>query len=134
VLTLDDVHAIIQATRTPWNRVYFWTVYSCGLRLHEALHLEISDVDGQRRMLHVHRGKGAKDRYVPLPESTLSMLREFWKMHRNPRWLFPAATVPRAPLAPDYHGLPAPDEEGSRRVVSSDRSAHAPAGERGGVA
>ena len=90
VLTLDEVHAIMQATRTVWNRTYFWTVYSCGLRLHEALHLQLSDVDGDRHMLHVHRGKGAKDRYVPLPESTLLMLRDYWKTHRNPVWLFPA--------------------------------------------
>jgi len=90
VLTLDEVHAIMRATRTVWNRTYFWTVYSCGLRLHEALHLQVSDVDGDRHMLHVHRGKGAKDRYVPLPHSTLLMLRDYWSTHRNPLWLFPA--------------------------------------------
>lgn len=90
VLTLDEVHAIMRATRTIWNRTFFWTVYSCGLRLHEALHLQVSDVDGQRHMLHVHRGKGAKDRYVPLPHSSLQMLRDYWRTHRNPVWLFPA--------------------------------------------
>ena len=41
-------------------------------------------------MVHVHRGKGAKDRYVPLPSSTLKMLREYWVTHRHPVWLFPA--------------------------------------------
>ena len=41
-------------------------------------------------MVHIHRGKGAKDRYVPLPQSTLAALRLFWKTHRNPRFLFPA--------------------------------------------
>jgi len=90
VLTLEEVHAIIRATRTPWNRVYLWTVYSCGLRLHESLHLQVADIDSTRMMVHVHRGKGAKDRYVPLPASTLEMLREYWKTHRNPVWLFPA--------------------------------------------
>jgi integrase len=39
--------------------------------------------------IHVHRGKGAKDRYVPLPESTLHLLREYWKLHRNQVWIFP---------------------------------------------
>jgi site-specific recombinase XerD len=89
VLTIEEVQAIVRATRTPWNRVYFWTVYSCGLRLHEALHLQVGDIDGSRMLLHMHRGKRAKDRYVPLPTSTLLMLREFWKTHRNPVWLFP---------------------------------------------
>ena len=41
-------------------------------------------------MVHVHRGKGAKDRYVPLPHETLALLRLYWKTHRNPTWLFPA--------------------------------------------
>ena len=41
-------------------------------------------------MVHVHRGKGAKDRYVPLPSSTLKVLRQYWVTHRHPLWLFPA--------------------------------------------
>ena len=90
VLTREEVHDIIAATRTIWNRSFFWTVYSCGLRLHEALHLQVGDIDSRRMMIHVHRGKGAKDRYVPLPASTLAMLRDYWKTHRNPVWLFPA--------------------------------------------
>jgi site-specific recombinase XerD len=90
VLTLHEVQALIQAVRTLHNKAYLWTVYSCGLRLHEALHLQVADVDRSRLMLHVHRGKGAKDRYVPLPQSTLQLLRDCWKEHRNPTWLFPA--------------------------------------------
>jgi integrase/recombinase XerD len=90
VLTLDEVRRLIDAVRTPHNRTYFWTVYSLGLRLTEALHLEVGDIDGARKMVHVHRGKGAKDRYVPLPERTLLMLRQYWASHRHSRWLFPA--------------------------------------------
>jgi integrase/recombinase XerD len=72
------------------NQVYFTTVYSLGLRLHEALYLQVSDIDGQRLQVHVHRGKGAKERYVPLPAETLALLRTYWETHRNPPWLFPA--------------------------------------------
>ncbi|MGE3541334.1 MAG: tyrosine-type recombinase/integrase, partial [Candidatus Tectimicrobiota bacterium] len=61
-----------------------------GLRLHEALFLQVSEIDGQRLQLHVPRGKGAKDRYVPLPAETLALLRPYWKTHRHPTWLFPA--------------------------------------------
>ena len=78
------------ATRTRRNQTYFWTVYSLGLRLTEALHLQIGDIDGTRKLVHIHRGKGAKDRYVPLPSRTLQMLREHWAAHRHPCWLFPA--------------------------------------------
>ena len=79
----------MRTVNTPQNKAYLNTVYSCGLRLHEALHLQVSDIDKDRMRIHVHRGKGAKDRYVPLPESTLHILRSYWKLHRNPVWIFP---------------------------------------------
>jgi site-specific recombinase XerD len=90
ILSVEEVQRLLKSA-TPWhNQVYFTTVYSLGLRLHEALSLQVSDIDGQRRLVHVHRGKGAKDRYVPLPEETLTLLRTYWKTHHNPTWLFPA--------------------------------------------
>jgi site-specific recombinase XerD len=90
VLSLEETHRIIDATRTPHYRACFWTVYSLGLRLNEALHLQVGDIDSARRLVHVHRGKGAKDRYVPLPGRTVQVLREYWRTHRNPTWIFPA--------------------------------------------
>jgi len=90
VLSVEEVHRIIESTTTFHNRVYFATVYSCGLRLHEGLNLQVGDIHADRALLHVHRGKGATDRMVPLPSLTLSLLREYWKTHRNPTWLFPA--------------------------------------------
>jgi integrase/recombinase XerD len=90
VLSVEEVRQLIAAVRTPHNRAYFWTVYSLGLRLGEGLNLQVRDIDSGRMMVHVHRGKGAKDRYVPLPSSTLKTLREYWVTHRHPVWLFPA--------------------------------------------
>lgn len=90
VLTIDEVRRLIDAVRTPHNRTYFWTVYSLGLRLQEGLNLQVGDIDGARMLVHVHHGKGAKDRYVPLPPRTLSLLRQYWATHRHPLWLFPA--------------------------------------------
>jgi integrase/recombinase XerD len=90
VLSIEEVRRLLTAATPFHNQVYFTTVYSLGLRLHEALSLQVSDIDGQRLQVHVHRGKGAKDRYVPLPEETLTLLRTSWKTHRHTSWLFPA--------------------------------------------
>jgi integrase/recombinase XerD len=90
VLTIRQVHQIIDSATTPRIAVYFWTVYSLGLRLQEGLNLQVGDIDGERMMVHVHRGKGAKDRYVPLPSETLQQLRAYWVTHRHKRLLFPA--------------------------------------------
>ncbi len=90
VLTIDQVHRLIAAVKQHRNTVYFWTVYTLGLRLEEGLHLQVGDLDAQRMMVHVHRGKGAKDRYLPLPKCTLAILRGYWSTHRNPLLLFPA--------------------------------------------
>jgi len=89
VLSLNEVWSILNTVRTPQNKAYLTVVYTCGLRLHEALYLQVTDIDKERMRIHVHRGKGAKDRYVPLPESTLYLLRDYWKRHRNPLWIFP---------------------------------------------
>lgn len=90
VLSRDEVRALFACVRTPHNHAYLTTVYACGLRLQEALNLEVSDIDRARMMIHVHRGKGAKDRFVPLPRATLDTLRQHWRRHRHPRLLFPA--------------------------------------------
>jgi integrase/recombinase XerD len=90
VLSREEVRALLDRVRTPHNRVFLGTVYACGLRLGEALNLEVTDIDAGRMMVHVHRGKGAKDRFVPLPQTTLAALRQHWSRHRNPKLLFPA--------------------------------------------
>ena len=90
VLSREEVYRIIGNITTFHNYAYISTVYSCGLRLQEGLFLQVSDIDGARKFIHVHRGKGAKDRYVPLPEVTYLLLRSYWSTHRNPKLIFPA--------------------------------------------
>src|SRR6266571_1264781 len=90
VLSVEEVRRLLASATPLHNHVSFTTVYSLGLRLHEALFLQVSDIDGQRLQVHVHRGKGAKDRYVPLPADTLTLLRTYWKTPRHQTWLFPA--------------------------------------------
>jgi len=55
--------------------------------------LQVGDIDGKRKMVHIRRGKGHKDRFVPLPDLTYHALRALWCKHRNPCWLFPMPWV-----------------------------------------
>ncbi len=90
VLSAPEVRHILAQVKGADHRVCLSTIYSCGLRLSEGLHLQVRDVDSQRMLLHIRAGKGNCDRYVPLPERTLHLLRHQWKTHRHPHWLFPA--------------------------------------------
>ncbi len=90
ILSREEVRTILSHVNTPHNYAYLQTVYSCGLRLQEGLYLEVSDIDGTRNMIHVHRGKGARHRYVPLPRATYLLLRKYWLTHQNQRLIFPA--------------------------------------------
>jgi site-specific recombinase XerD len=90
ILSPQEVRLILRHVRLPWYRACLSTIYSCGLRLQEGTHLQVSDIDSARMVIHVRLGKGAKDRYVPLPRRTLILLREHWKTHRNPLLVFPA--------------------------------------------
>jgi len=91
ILTLAEVEQLIGATRKLRYRVFLLTTYSMGLRLGETLALQLGDIDAQRKQVHIRRGKGHKDRFVPLPELTYRALRALWAKHRNPRLLFPNA-------------------------------------------
>jgi site-specific recombinase XerD len=90
VLSRQEVHRLLGCVRLPHYRVCLSTIYSCGLRLQEGVQLQVGDIDSDRMLVHVQQGKGDKDRYVPLPQSSLQMLREYWVSHRHPVWLFPA--------------------------------------------
>jgi site-specific recombinase XerD len=88
VLTPEQVMAILRRLRQVRQRACLSLIYACGLRLSEACHVKVSDIDRVRGLLHVG-GKGAKQRYVPLPESMLPLLEACWRSHRNPTWMFP---------------------------------------------
>ncbi len=96
VLSREEVRSILTRVRVPVYQVCLQTIYACGLRISEGVALQVEDVDSARMVLRV-RGKGNKERQVPLPEATLEGLREFWKGHRSRPWLFPALLQPRAP-------------------------------------
>lgn len=90
VLTISQVHQLIAAIKQLHYAAFVWTIYTLGLRIEEGLELQVSDIDSERMTVHIHRGKGAKDRILPLPEITLKVLRKYWATHRNDKFLFPA--------------------------------------------
>lgn len=91
VLSVGELEQLIAVSRRQRYRVFVLTCYSMGLRLSETLSLKVGDIDAAHRRIHVRRGKGHKDRFVPLPDRTYRLLRHFWSRHRHPRLLFPSA-------------------------------------------
>lgn len=96
ILSVEQAQAIFKHTRCLSYRVFFFTLYSLGLRLGEGLALTVADIDAARMRVHVRNAKGNRDRLVPLPEATLSVLRAFWAEHRHPKLLFPNRAAGRA--------------------------------------
>jgi site-specific recombinase XerD len=92
-VSVEEVRRLLGCIRLRHYRVCLSTIYGCGLRLLEGVQLQVRDIDSGRMLLHVRGGKGNKDRYVPLPEQSLSQLRRHWRRHRHPMWLFPGREV-----------------------------------------
>ena len=90
VLSSAEVRTVLSGVPALDHRVGLATIYSCGLRLGEGLRLEVRDIDADRMLIHIRGGKGNRDRYVPLPERTLVLLRALWRTHGHPTFLFPA--------------------------------------------
>jgi len=88
LLTLSEVARLLKACENPKHRMALTLCYGCGLRLSELASLKVSDIDGERHLLRVEQGKGAKDRLVPVSGSLLGLLREYWRLYRPGPWLF----------------------------------------------
>lgn len=89
IVTVAQIQQIIASTKVLSYRVFFYTIYTLGLRLGEGLRLQVSDIDADRQRVQIRDAKGNKDRFVPLPPSTLIALRRHWAVHRHPTLLFP---------------------------------------------
>jgi integrase/recombinase XerD len=92
ILTPAEIEQLIGKTRKLRYRVFLLATYSMGLRLEEALSLQVGDIDAARKRVHIRHGKGHKDRLIPLPDLTLQGLRTLWCKHRHPQLIFPNAT------------------------------------------
>jgi integrase/recombinase XerD len=99
VLSVEEVQRLFAAVENLKHRTVLMTMYAAGLRISEALHLTLSDIDSSRAMVRVNQGKGKKDRYVALSPALLITLRDYWKAHQPQHWLFPG-DPPTTPLRP----------------------------------
>ena len=89
LLTRQEVGAILAACINRKHWMMLTVCYGCGLRVSELVHLQVRDIDGERRLLRIDQGKGAKDRLVEIPPTLLVQLRQYWKVFRPYQWLFP---------------------------------------------
>jgi site-specific recombinase XerD len=99
VLGLKEVRRVVGSLRSFRHHVCLSTIYACGLRLREGVYLRVPDLDSGRMLVHVRNGKGSRDRYVPLPDRTLALLRQYWASHRHAHWFFPASRPQGAALS-----------------------------------
>ena len=96
VLSREEVAAVLHAVREPRLRVGLELIYHCGLRVGEAVRVEVRDLHESRTdhpRLHVRCGKGGGDRFVPMSPAMVGRLRQWWKQHQHPRWLFPGPGI-----------------------------------------
>jgi integrase/recombinase XerD len=111
VLAPEEVWRIVDHVRRSDYRVCLSVIYACGLRLLEGVRLQVSQIDSARMQLHIRGGKGIKDRAVPLPPRTLTLLRAHWRLQRNPVWLFPGTARPG-----EQHASAPMDESGLQKA------------------
>jgi len=125
VLDREEARRLIGLIRCPSVRMCATLMYSCGLRISEALGLEVKDVDSKRMVVMVRAGKGNKDRHVPLPQRTLQLLRDYWRAYRPPTRLL--VTKDGRPLADHrvrYFLKKALKQSGIRKRVSCHTLRH----------
>src|SRR5262245_48476319 len=89
ILTLEEITRLIDAARTLTDRTMLMVLYSTGMRNAEMRSLQVQDIDSRSMLIHIQRGKGGRDRYVPLSPTLLATLRAYWRWMKPQTWLFP---------------------------------------------
>lgn len=99
LLTRPEVRRIVQACDNTKHRMMLLTCYGCGLRVSELVRLKVKQIDGERQLLRIEQGKGAKDRMVVIPPTLLDQLRHYWRRYHPEHWLFPNSNTPTLHLS-----------------------------------
>jgi site-specific recombinase XerD len=91
ILSPEEVARLIDAADSPFHRAMLMTLYGTGARRAEVAHLKVADIDSQRMVVHIHGGKGNRDRDVMLSHKLLEALRDHWRglRRKSSEWLFP---------------------------------------------
>jgi integrase/recombinase XerD len=89
ILTVEEIRQLIDAARTLTDRTMLMVLYSTGMRNAEMRSLQVQDIDSRAMLIHIQRGKGGRDRYVPLSPTLLETLRAYWRWMQPKTWLFP---------------------------------------------
>jgi len=89
ILTVEEVTRLIDAARTLTDRTMLMVLYSTGMRNAEMRQLQVRDIDSRSMLIHIQRGKGGRDRCVPLSPTLLATLRAYWRWMKPKTWLFP---------------------------------------------
>jgi integrase/recombinase XerD len=100
ILSKDEVARLINASGNLFRRALLMTLYGTGMRRSEAACLKISDIDSQRMIIRVVKGKGGKDRDLPLSPALLETLREYWRWRKPRLYLFPSRYQHQGPEQP----------------------------------
>jgi site-specific recombinase XerD len=103
ILSREEIARFLECIGSLKHRTLLTTAYAAGLRVSEATHLKLTDIDSQRMVIRVEQGKGQKDRYVMLSPRLLEVLRAYWKRARPSEWLFPG-DIPGRPITRDAVG------------------------------
>ena len=90
VLSQEEVKRLIEAAPNLFHRTLLMVLYSTGIRRTEASLLKVSDIDSERRVIHIHQEKGPRDRDLPLTPKLLTALREYWRWKKPQNYLFPS--------------------------------------------
>ena len=98
IISRQEVEKLIGGASNLKRKAVISLLYSSGIRGGECTRIRIADIDRDRMILHIHGGKGAKDRYALLSQRTLHILREYYRAYRPAGWLFPGNT-PGKPLS-----------------------------------
>jgi integrase/recombinase XerD len=104
LLTRPEVWSLFEASLNPKHRMMLVLCYGCGLRVSELVRVRVGHIDGERRLLRIDQGKGAKDRMVEIGEQLLEQLREYWRRFRPADWLFPSAHALDNPVSTSTAG------------------------------
>ncbi|MCF6177659.1 MAG: site-specific integrase [Victivallaceae bacterium] len=102
VLSQHEVREALNNVHDIRYRSCLTLIYSCGLRVNEAVNITVNDIDSEQGLIYIRNGKGGKPRAVPLPEHTLHILRNIWQTHHHSELLFPAYIVSRTPVYRKY--------------------------------